>query len=130
MNSWRRMGSFLIGLGVFLLALFVISDSVRQAEFGLLASGALAVGLGIFLLMTHPKPEPPKAPRFRLVRGIKDEPQPKKEVKPPAPPKGPAGGKPGPGGPPAGKGGPPPKGGGAPGKGGPPPKGGKPTGKK
>ncbi len=110
-NGWRRTGGFLIGLGLFLLVLFVISDSVSQPEFGLLAGGAGGIGLGSFFLVTHPKPKAPPAPRFRLIRGIKDEPVPKKEAKPPAPPKGEGSSKPGPGGAPAkagaGKGGPP-----------------------
>ena len=71
------------------------------------------LALGIFLLVTNPAPQPPSAPRFRLIRGRKDEPQPKKE--PQAKPAGaPAGGEPPKGGPPAGGG--PPKGGGKPGK--------------
>ncbi len=54
MNSWRKAGGFFIGLGIFLVILFVVSDSVRQPEFGLLAGGAGCFVVGGFFLATHP----------------------------------------------------------------------------
>jgi hypothetical protein len=89
------MGGFLIGLGVFSLALFVISDSVQQPEFGLLAGGFGLLVVGIFLVVTHPLPAPPPSPRFRVLRRSKGEPTPKREQPksaPPAKPAGPPGG--------------------------------------
>ncbi len=81
MNSWRKAGGFFIGLGIFLVILFVISDSVRQPEFGLLAGGAGCFAVGGFFLATHPAAEPPPSPRFRVIKRRKDEPKPKHEPK-------------------------------------------------
>ena len=77
MSSWRKAGGFFIGLGIFFLILFVISDSARQPEFGLLAGGFGCIVLGGFILATHPAPEPPPSPRFRIMKRRKDEPKPK-----------------------------------------------------
>jgi hypothetical protein len=138
MNSWRRMGGFLIAIGVLFLVLFVISDSASQPEFSLLAGGFGCLVVGIFMIVTHPAPAPPPAPRFRVLNRRKGEPAPKREqpISGPAPkPSGlPAGGGK-PGGPPTGGGksssqpSGPPGGGGKPGGGGGKP-GGKPAGKK
>jgi hypothetical protein len=81
MSSWRKAGGFFIGLGVFLVILFVISDSARQPEFGILAGGAGCFLLGGFILATHPAPEPPPSPRFRVIKRRKDEPKPRRESK-------------------------------------------------
>jgi hypothetical protein len=82
MSLWRKVGGFFIGLGIFLLILFVISDSVRQPEFGLLAGGFGCIALGGFISATHPAPEPPPSPRFRIIkRRKKDEPKPRREQK-------------------------------------------------
>ena len=81
MNSWRKAGGFFIALGIFLVILFVISDSVRQAEFGLLAGGAGCFAVGGFFLATHPAAEPPPSPRFRVIKRRKDEPKPKRETR-------------------------------------------------
>jgi hypothetical protein len=81
MSSWRKAGGFFIALGIFLLALFVISDSARQPDFGLLAGGFGCIVLGGFMLATHPAPEPPPSPRFRIIKRRKDEPTPKHESK-------------------------------------------------
>ena len=66
MSSWRKAGGFFIALGIFLLVLFVISDSASQPDFGLLAGGFGCIVLGGFFLATHPAPEPPPSPRFRI----------------------------------------------------------------
>ncbi len=79
MSSWRKAGGFFIGLGIFLVILFVLSNSVRQPEFGLLAGGAGCFVVGGLFLATHPAPEPPPSPRFRIVKRRKDEPKPKRE---------------------------------------------------
>jgi hypothetical protein len=79
MSSWRKAGGFFIGLGIFFLILFVISDSARQPDFGLLAGGFGCIMLGGFFLATHPAPEPPPSPRFRIVKRRKDEPKPRRE---------------------------------------------------
>ena len=79
MSSWRKAGGFFIGLGIFFLILFVISDSARQPDFGLLAGGFGCIVLGGFFLATHPAPEPPPSPRFRIVKRRKDEPKPRRE---------------------------------------------------
>jgi hypothetical protein len=81
MSSWRKAGGFFIGLGIFFLILFVISDSARQPDFGLLAGGFGCIVLGGFLLATHPAEEPPPSPRFRIIKRRKDEPKPKREPK-------------------------------------------------
>jgi hypothetical protein len=93
----RRVGGFLVGLGVFFLVLFVISDSVLQPEFGLLAGGVACLGLGIFLIVTNPVEAPPPSPRFRVFKRRGKDPQPRKEpmAKPAGPPPGGGGGKPG-----------------------------------
>ncbi len=77
MSSLRKVGVFMTLLGGFLLALFVFSDIAKQPEFGLLLAGMAAVILGIFLMVTNPNPQVTPNPRFRMVRGHKDEPQPK-----------------------------------------------------
>jgi hypothetical protein len=79
MSSWRRMGGFLIALGILFMALFVLSDSVSQAEFSLLAGGFGLLVVGIFLWVTHPAPAPPPATRFRVLSRRKGEPAPKRE---------------------------------------------------
>lgn len=81
MNSWRKAGGFFIALGIFLLILFVISDSTRQPEFGILAGGLGCLALGGLFLATHPAEEPPPSPRFRILKRRKDEPKPKRESK-------------------------------------------------
>ena len=105
MSSWRRMGGFLIGLGILFMALFVISDSVRQPEFNLLAGGFGCLVLGIFMLVTHPAPAAPPAPRFGVFKRRKDNPVPKREQPQSSPdpkPSGPPAGGGQPSGPPGG----------------------------
>ena len=77
MGSWRKLGQFSIALGVFLLVMFVFSDIAKQAEFGLLLAGLAGLGFGIFMLVTNPAPQPTPSPRFRILKGRKNEPQPK-----------------------------------------------------
>ena len=79
MSTWRKAGGFLIGLGIFLLILFVISDSANQPDFGILAGGFGCVVAGGFFIVTHPAPEPPPSPRFRVLKRRKDEPKPRRE---------------------------------------------------
>ena len=81
MSSWRKAGGFFIGLGIFLLILFVLSDSARQPEFGLLVGGFGCMAVGSFFIATHPAPEPPPSTRFRIMKRRKDEPTPRRESK-------------------------------------------------
>ena len=77
MSSWRKLGVFITTLGVFLLALFVFSDIAKQPEFGLLLSGMAILVFGIFMLVTNPSTQSTPNPRFRKVKGHKNEPQPR-----------------------------------------------------
>jgi hypothetical protein len=64
----NRIGTFLILLGIVLLALFAYSDIVQAPVCNLLISGGLSLGLGIFLWFRNPAPPPPETGRFRLFR--------------------------------------------------------------
>lgn len=79
MSAWRKAGGFCIGLGIFFLILFVISDSVRSTQFSLLGLAFGCMVLGGFLLATHPAPPPTPATRFRVLKRRKDEPKPRRE---------------------------------------------------
>ncbi len=81
MSAWRKAGGFFIGLGIFLLILFVLSDSAQQPDFGILAGGFGCFVVGGFFIVTHPAPEPPPSPRFRVFKRRKDEPKPRREQK-------------------------------------------------
>lgn len=64
----HKVGTFLILLGIVLLALFVYSDIVQAPECNLLIFGGVSLGLGIFLWFRNPSPSPPESGRFRLLR--------------------------------------------------------------
>jgi hypothetical protein len=70
MSFARRIGTFLIMLGLGLIGYFVFSDLARQVSFGSLIVGAIALIGGIAVLIGNPNPEPHPNPRFRTLNKI------------------------------------------------------------
>jgi uncharacterized membrane protein HdeD (DUF308 family) len=82
-NTGRKIGRFLVVLGVGLIGFFVLTDLARQVNFGALLFGAILMIVGIFLIISNPNPEPHQAPRFRALNKIlqKEDKQPKGKEK-------------------------------------------------
>ncbi len=70
MSFSRRIGIFLVIIGLGLIGYFVLSDLARQASFGSLVLGSIALIGGIALLVSNPGPEPHPNPRFRTLNKI------------------------------------------------------------
>ena len=64
----NRFGTFLILIGIGALALFVVSDVARLPDFRFLLWGSLALILGTLIKWFSPKPDRPRANRFRMLR--------------------------------------------------------------
>ncbi len=67
----KRIGTFLALVGILLLLLFLVSDSVQSPNFSLLFYGIvlLAVSLVIGVLGSRSNAQPSEPKHFRLVRG-------------------------------------------------------------
>ncbi|HMD90352.1 MAG TPA: hypothetical protein VKF38_14415 [Anaerolineaceae bacterium] len=63
----RKVGSFLIVIGVALIVLFVLSDVAHAREFHYLLYGMIILLIGIFVVGTNPKP-PVESNRFRMLK--------------------------------------------------------------
>jgi hypothetical protein len=70
LSTARRIGRFLVIIGLGLIGLFVLSDMAQFVNYNFLVIGALVFGIGIFLIITSPKPEPTPNPRFRSLNKI------------------------------------------------------------
>ena len=70
MNFVNRIGTFLIFLGILMVALFVLSDIARAPTCNFLAVGAVSLGLGVFLWLRDPPSAGPPPQRFRTVKKI------------------------------------------------------------
>ncbi len=70
MSVTRRIGRFLIILGLGIIGFFVLSDLGQQANLTLLLVGGIIFFLGIMILVTNPGPEHPPSPHFRTLRRV------------------------------------------------------------
>ncbi len=70
MSVTRRIGRFLIILGLGIIGFFVLSDLGQQANLTLLLVGAIILILGIMILVTNPGPEHPPSPHFRTLKRV------------------------------------------------------------
>ncbi len=70
MSITRRIGRFLIILGLGIIGFFVLTDLGQQANLNLLLVGAIIFILGIMILVTNPGPERPPSPHFRTLRKV------------------------------------------------------------
>jgi hypothetical protein len=70
MSFFRRIGIFLIMLGLGLIGYFVFTDLAHQASFGILVIGAIALIGGIAIQVGNPVPEAHPNPRFRTLNKI------------------------------------------------------------
>jgi sugar phosphate permease len=77
----RKVGVFLIMVGVFLMALYLLSDVAGSARIGLLLSGGLVLGLGIWIFTRTKPEEKPKNTRFQTLRQMKNRPVKSEEKK-------------------------------------------------
>ena len=68
MTLSKRIGIFLVLLGVILIGLFVLSDMAAQPVCNLLAAGGASLAVGILLVARAPRQETPKPERFRTVK--------------------------------------------------------------
>jgi hypothetical protein len=68
MSLGRRMGTFSLTIGMFLILYFVFSASVALPSVIFLLGGIGLIGLGFLLLVTHPLPPPTDTGRFRILR--------------------------------------------------------------
>lgn len=75
MSVSRRLGIFLIIIGIGLIGYFVLTDLAQQAGYSSLLIGTLTLLGGIALLIANPGPEPHPNPRFRSLNKVmkKDE---------------------------------------------------------
>jgi hypothetical protein len=65
---FRRLGIFIMLIGVGLIAIYIISDLAGTPDLLYLLSGAvLSVG-GFFLRRSHKPPPPPPSSRFRILK--------------------------------------------------------------
>jgi hypothetical protein len=64
----NRVGNFFILIGLFLIGLFVLSDVAKAPTCGFFITGALSLGLGIFLWFKNPRPPSPPSGRFRVLK--------------------------------------------------------------
>jgi hypothetical protein len=83
----QRVGTFFFFVGVFLVALFILTDVSEKPQFGYFAFGVVAVLVGVGMWWRAPAaPQPPPSGRFgifqRLKKGAKKAP-----AAPPPPPK-------------------------------------------
>jgi len=69
MNIKKRLGNFLLTVGVVLLLLFFLSDYIQQVEGWYLLFGVIFFGVGVSLAWKG-RSEPEPSRRFRLVRRI------------------------------------------------------------
>lgn len=67
MNVKKRLGNFLLTVGVALLVLFFLSDYIEQVEGWYLLLGVIFFGLG-FSLARQGRSAPEPTRRFRLLR--------------------------------------------------------------
>ena len=70
MSFARRIGTFLLIVGLGLIGYFVFTDLARQASYGSLVIGAITLIAGIVILVSNPAPEPHPNPRFRTLNKI------------------------------------------------------------
>jgi hypothetical protein len=68
MSFGRRMGTFSLTIGMFLILYFVFSASVALPSVGFLLGGVALAVLGFFLIISHPPPPPTDTGRFRILR--------------------------------------------------------------
>ena len=66
----RKIGTFLLLIGVISLALFFISDIALATNFNYLLSGIIITGLGIYLMRGTSAAPAQESGRFRFVRRI------------------------------------------------------------
>lgn len=64
----HRIGSFLMFLGVLLIALFILSDIADAPSCNLLVLGAVALVGGVLLWFRDPPQPEQRSDRFRLLR--------------------------------------------------------------
>ena len=68
----RKVGEFLIMLGVLLVALYLLSDMAHSPNPLLLIFGGLILVLGIWLRINHKPEEKPQSSRFQRIRQRKE----------------------------------------------------------
>lgn len=66
----NRIGTFLILVGLLLLALFVYSDLVKAPVCNLLVIGGFSLALGVFLWFRNPVPPQQPSGRFRILKSF------------------------------------------------------------
>lgn len=65
----QRIGTFLFIVGLFLIALFILTDLGNKPQFGYFALGVLGVLGGVALWWRAPSgPPPPPSGRFGIIR--------------------------------------------------------------
>jgi hypothetical protein len=70
LSTARRIGRFLVVVGLGLIGMFVLSDMAQLVNYNFLVIGGLVFGVGIFLIITSPAPEATPNPRFRSLNKI------------------------------------------------------------
>ena len=70
MSAARRIGRFLVLVGLGLIGFFVLSDIAQQVNFNFLVIGFFVFVFGVFLIVTNPPPEATPNPRFRSLNKI------------------------------------------------------------
>jgi len=73
MNFWNRVGTFLLLVGLILVALFLFSDMAGVVQMKYLLWGALAVVVGVWMKWKHPLQRPDSSGRFRLLARLKQK---------------------------------------------------------
>jgi hypothetical protein len=70
MSVSRRIGRFLVTIGLGLIGFFVLTDIAQQVNYNFLVIGFFVFAVGIFLIITSPAPEANPNPRFRSLNKI------------------------------------------------------------
>jgi hypothetical protein len=68
----KKIGRFLVLLGLLLTAMFILSDLAQAVEYRFLIFGAVTLLMGILILAMNPGPQVEPPQRFRLLKKIMD----------------------------------------------------------
>jgi hypothetical protein len=76
-----QIGQFFLVIGVFMLAVFFVTDQSRSPQFLLFFGGVLVIAVGISIMMRNREPPTGESARFRRVRQYRQKSRERQEKK-------------------------------------------------